>query len=554
MKKSLFSIIIVLLYCPFAFAEYVVINRLVYKTYLKDLTATVLNYQTSIDVPCDVIIPETITYKNDIYTVTGLSNPFEDTLSIYGNEGSYSNQRLFFSHTPSYKYDYPYEYGKARANIEHIYLPNTLKHIEAGAFAGMDRLRSLVIPSSVQTFSNLGIKIGLGNFLSGGGLFSPSTTYYRLDSIIILGAPSCTVLEQGDDNKIGDVLSIIYGVDGIPVKKEHIELSLQDSVGEYIYLKEMARIVAGIDAKTGKSELCPNIKLFSMPKAERILAEKLKVQDFCNKSNDTLIKLRDSLNAQLREHPYFDDSSLSFDSISSDTILTIKIKYEQQKNSLLKQFKDLVNGEMKSNLKKNDSVKYLSVYRQQHTEVAHTIDSIYGEYCCYTESQQNKFVMQVLDGLTIDSKSCRCFLYEQHYALFNSKSEFDSIYNIFLRDTQLHKYVNINDPFYVEILRREEAYDILNELYSTLLKKPKVKLQGMKTAKKGVPHIIAAHLNTLKKTYFYDRAVKYIFDINKPINTEYLKNGQYFTNQQVFFEAYISSEYKKTLKANKKSK
>ena len=194
MKKSLFSIIIVLLYCPFAFAEYVVINRLVYKTYLKDLTATVLNYQTSIDVPCDVIIPETITYKNDIYTVTGLSNPFEDTLSIYGNEGSYSNKSFFFR-TPSYQYDYPYEYEKARANIEHIYLPNTLKHIEAGAFAGMDRLRSLVIPSTVQTFSNLGIKYGFGNFLSGERLFaSPSTTYYRLDSIIILGTPSCTLL------------------------------------------------------------------------------------------------------------------------------------------------------------------------------------------------------------------------------------------------------------------------------------------------------------------------------------------------------------------------
>ena len=548
MKKSLFSIIIVLLYCPFAFAEYVVINRLVYKTYLKDLTATVLNYQTSIDVPCDVIIPETITYKNDIYTVTGLSNPFEDTLSIYGNEGSYSNKSFFFR-TPSYQYDYPYEYEKARANIEHIYLPNTLKHIEAGAFAGMDRLRSLVIPSTVQTFSNLGIKYGFGNFLSGERLFaSPSTTYYRLDSIIILGTPSCTLLEEE-----GNLIAAMYGYFG-QLKKVNIELSLQDSVGDYVYIQLMKRIVAGIDAKTGKSELCPNIKLFSMPKAERILAEKLKVQDFCNKSNDTLIKLRDSLNAQLREHPYFDDSSLSFDSISGDTILTIKIKYDQQKNSLLKQFKDLVNGEMKSNLKKNDPVKYLSVYRQQHPEVAHTIDSIYGEYCCYTESQQNKFVMQVLDGLTIDSKSCRCFLYEQHYALFNSKSEFDSIYNIFLRDTQLHKYVNINDPFYVEILRREEAYDILNELYSTLLKKPKVKLQGMKTAKKGVPHIIAAHLNTLKKTYFYDRAVKYIFDINKPINTEYLKNGQYFTNQQVFFEAYISSEYKKTLKANKRSK
>ena len=44
----------------------------------------------------------------------------------------------------------------------------------------------------------------------------------------------------------------------------------------------------------------------------------------------------------------------------------------------------------------------------------------------------------------------------------------------------------------------------------------------------------------------------FVIETNNGLNKEWSKNGKFFESKAEFYDAYISSDYKKILKANKK--
>ena len=58
-------------------------------------------------------------------------------------------------------------------------------------------------------------------------------------------------------------------------------------------------------------------------------------------------------------------------------------------------------------------------------------------------------------------------------------------------------------------------------------------------------------LNSLEKSYYYDKAVSYLIQTLPKVQKEYEKNGQYFSSEIEFFKAYSSDSYSKILKENK---
>ena len=63
---------------------------------------------------------------------------------------------------------------------------------------------------------------------------------------------------------------------------------------------------------------------------------------------------------------------------------------------------------------------------------------------------------------------------------------------------------------------------------------------------------VLAILNTLKRTYFYDRAATYLIETFPKVAKEYEKNGQHFKSKVEFFDAYTSDSYSSILKGKKK--
>lgn len=532
MKKVLLTVV---LFCcsQLLFAEYAIIDRIVYNLDFVSLTATVLNFHTSTINPGDVTIPETIEYKNDIYKVTRLSyyafdydaiSNYQMTSMFFGSDiASYGLSNSYKREEEEMKYHYNYK--EARANIVHLNLPNTLEEIKGGAFDGMIRLKTLIIPASVTTFTD----VNIGNLLNGNKLFYDNS-FPRLETITILGTPTC---ETG------------YNMDGT---KRNITIALQNENGEYTYLSEMAKIVAEVDLYTNKSKLCPNLKSFSMPEVSKKINELIELQQYCKNCNSELRKIVENYNEQLQNDPFYDGSQIQLTQIdfyADYTKITIDNELKGKKDQLSQQYNDLVNWLMKSKLRKNTPAKYITAYQNLHPEVRPLVDSIYKEYRCYLRAEQHQCVLQAIDGKVINMPSCRDSQYQKYSNLFANINEFNERYDAASRD----------DDFVSEISKRQEAKDKLlrYEVYIQQ-KASNTKLQGMSDWSKEECRIIMSYLKEFYNTYYYTDAVDILFKENLKIKQEYEKNGEFFSDREEFFQAYISSEYKSILKNKKKLK
>lgn len=522
--KKFFIIALLSLSSLSSFAEFAVIDRIVYLMDFEKLTATVLNFQTSTTMPCSVNIPETIWYKNDTYMVTGLAcysfdyDAFSDYqatamflgvgLASLGMNDAYERER----EERKYKYDY----AEARANIEHLFLPNTLTEIKAGAFDGMKRLKELVIPASVVTFTDLKI----GNVLCG----TNNSRYPRLERITILGTPSCATG---------------FYVDG----QKEVNVGMQNAKGEYTYKEEMAYVFAKIDPYSRQSDICPNLISFSMPNADKGIEDAINNKSLCEKYNKDLETLCNNYNAALKEHVFYDGTVLTCDPIKlSNRLKDMRQPFLSQQIRLKDEFEALVNGKMEAKLRQENKGKYIQCYRIAHPEQQRMIDSIYLECRCRHSWDIDNAVLCAIEGKSYSLASCREEKYKEYGTLFADRAEYDSIYDAAENDYDFRERIG-------------NRMNIKNRLVSfedNLKRNPKMKLQGIAASDKYQPFNFMSYYKLLKYSYCYSKAVQLVLSLNEQAKKEYSKNGHYFSSPEEFLEAYISAQYKAKLKERKK--
>ena len=533
MKKLIMATL--LLCCQFMYAEYAIIDKIVYSVHFNSLTATVVNFQTNTSTPCDVTIPETIRYKNDTYKVTGLSYyAFNYSAMSYYQEAS----MLFGAGLASaglnnaYKREqeeskYQYNYEEARANIEHLNLPNTLTYIVAGAFTGMKRLKTLVIPASVKTLND----VSAGYLLDGSKGRGSYQTYPRLESITILGTPTFTICSYHGGS---------FGYNPIYDSDKEINAYIQNANGDFIYVSKLAFVVANIDSRTNSSQMCPNLKSFSVPYMEKAIEE----AKLCKEYNSQLETICAEYNSRLKTNIYYDGSMLKFTPIQFGTqpeAMTDSLQSKKEK--LAREFSTLDKGQMERNLRANDINKYIQCYVVAHPEKKALIDSVRLEYRCYSNSDNE--ILDAIEGRPISTQSCREKQYLQYQNLFSDMNDFNSRYNLASSDS----------VFQSEISTRNEVIGSLRSFTEIIKNNPKENIQGMSAAKIGsFPYRINMYIKLFKESYYYENAQNVVFEYNQHINKEYNKNGQYFDNPNEFFEAYSSSEYKTILKDKKNVK
>ncbi len=243
MKKSLF--IVVLLLCSrIVFAEYAVINNIVYSFNVENLEAAVLNFQTT---ESSVTIPSHVTYRGEKYKVVAISRyDFDRTQNDSYNaaRNAWDEANTWFgagelrqaATNQAYKdaekkraaeAAFHYDYENARSGIVALNLPNTLIYIDKYAFDGMLRLKSLVIPASVKQLPPRGLHIFY-------------TRMSRLESITILGLPTYENLDEST-----------------------LTVNSTDKNGNLDY----------IDCLKRKFDIayCPNLKTFSVPEFDKML-------------------------------------------------------------------------------------------------------------------------------------------------------------------------------------------------------------------------------------------------------------------------------------------
>ncbi|MBR5956751.1 MAG: hypothetical protein IKZ99_00115 [Salinivirgaceae bacterium] len=99
--------------------------------------------------------------------------------------------------------------------------------------------------------------------------------------------------------------------------------------------------------------------------------------------------------------------------------------------------------------------------------------------------------------------------------------------------------------------------DLTYEIYLSLSKilegeGKSLRLCEAQNQTKGQEAIVIGKMTQLYGTKYYNRALKDIVRCCPKYASEYSKNGKYFTSESEFYQAYITPNYSKTLKAKKK--
>ena len=588
MKRYLFIVLLISSSLSM-FAEYALINKIVYSLSLGTLEAKVLNFQTN---SSEVTIPPYVTYRGDKYTVTGLSYYAFDTdaYSTYraadyisgGNEyyTEYETRKAMKKEEEEAPFQYDYKY--VREGIVQLNLPNTITLISDEAFNGMRRLKNLTLPSSIKYFvSEKGYETVLHNMT-------------RLERLVVLGVP---ILYEVREETVQIPTGNGFYKNERQTIIDTINMYSRNDKGEYIYKVKLG-LRLGVDH-------CPNIQSYEVPKFDSFIAKIEANKPLFDKYNQYLIELAQAakdknpnrfieirtpqiseetlsdtalitegyrqarkylharktyasgdylarkykmqLDSALQAHPFYDGSKIeirwgNIDEMETNPELINKRSAEVKKD-MEEQYLAKENGGMEKNVRLNKPKKYVEGYCSIHPEMKAIADSVAKDYRCEGEDKQYRCVIEIIESGKTDVTSCRENTWKRNQDLFDSREEYDERYNL----------AKSNQVFSYEIEgRRHASFELLHMQNYVAEHIKDIKLSNINKKPNETTTKVIKYLTEFRNSYFYDRAVKSLMQSYPKVAKEYEKNSQYFSSEIEFFDAYTSDSYSAILKDKKK--
>ncbi len=403
------------------------------------------------------------------------------------------------------KYCY-YDYDKIRSSIVELILPPTLKEIGFNAFEGMRRLKEIVIPSRVKMIKDC---------------FGRNA---RLEKITLEGLP-CIELYSWNGSKI--CLSELFN----PIKAV-------DSIENVLTIR------------------CPKLKkLEVLPLNEYIVYSKK--LDLMEKSYSKQLKDTVSLyKILLRQHPYYAEEDPSIqryvDESFNDVVINkpilmadnAKEKYKIQSNalssdynkkiSLCKQKYQALNRDMEKICKEKSPSQYVNLYCSYNPDFSARVEEMLKDYKC--EYTKQSLALALLNNQQLKRK-CQDSLWEEYSYLFKTKDEFLTLYD---ESSNIKADLNHRQTIYNKLKNTIQSYSL--------------SIRGAYDSTKDDWSIRAFRRD-------YDEMKKQSIPVSEEIirqdpkaQKEYEKNGVFFSSLDEFFAAYVTKDYNKILKENKKSK
>jgi len=255
--------------------------------------------------------------------------------------------------------------------------------------------------------------------------------------------------------------------------------------------------------------------------------------------NTALQKAYEECNSQLLDYPYnldkqglekiflaknyFGDKNLK--SITEEKIKSLK----QQQIELQKQCYD--------KLKSTNPEMFSKIYLNEHPEITDTLMYLLLECRC-EEYAKSQLVVFIADN-KIPTCSCRENYYSEQGYLFLSRKEFDEMYDV--GEKELLDNIDY---------RLQLKADIV-ELKAALGSMKSVKMKDGRVSKNDAVQNIAQKVQYHRDKYYYEEVVSMIFEYDENLVKEWEKNGRFFKSKEDFYEAYVSGNYKQTLKEKK---
>lgn len=152
--------------------------------------------------------------------------------------------------------------------------------------------------------------------------------------------------------------------------------------------------------------------------------------------------------------------------------------------------------------------------------------------------------------------------YRKNGNLFISESEFDNFYargkETYQTEAERKRvlnYLTVNSKNIESLdLQKEKKESVGSELGRGLLNistNSNVSAKDYSTENEIRKNILAIITESKAKPY-YSQILDLIIETNNVLNKEWTKNGQFFASKSAFYDAYLSEDYKRILKENKK--
>lgn len=172
MKRILLLISALMLYVAVSWSEEVEIDRIVYSLNDISKTASVITqtFESNFESITEIIIPETIEYNSEVYTVTSIDSEAFFNCPILANvvipqSVTYIGESAFMWFSGLLSVNIPYgiteigfETFYGCNNLKSITIPSSVRRIAVYAFEGCSSLTSISIPSSVEDVEEAAFK------------------------------------------------------------------------------------------------------------------------------------------------------------------------------------------------------------------------------------------------------------------------------------------------------------------------------------------------------------------------------------------------------------
>ena len=253
--------------------------------------------------------------------------------------------------------------------------------------------------------------------------------------------------------------------------------------------------------------------------------------------NQKLDIIFQNYNQQLLQNPYnttkkvlttFDKIEISIKANYDESLSDLRQrKFNEYKDDIEREFRSL-NNSYERELKSSNPTEYCKIYFSQNPEKRTEADKKYLECKCNYPKRED-YDFKFITG-NLYNCNCRATEFGKNGKLFASKEEFDSFYDkgedVYLLESEKRatlNYLNVNSQLLQSMNFQKDKNEILTTI-SESQNKP-----------------------------YYLQVLDFAIEINKGLNKEWTKNGQFFENKTQFYNAYLSEDYKKILKNNKKN-
>lgn len=283
---------------------------------------------------------------------------------------------------------------------------------------------------------------------------------------------------------------------------------------------------------------------------EEIRLDSLELASF----NIKLDSLFTNLNKDLLANPYNIDKKILTDyrKIENDlkpdydeSITQLRQwKFEQLKSQLQIDYAYL-NDNFERNLKTKNPSEYCIIYFDLNPAKKKEADLEHIECRCVFSNRLD-FDLKFIEG-KLSSCNCREKEFQKNGGLFSNKQDFDFFYDKgdeeYLKELEIRKLKKEEELAIADIRNNSSTIENLDfrDIY-------------LKSSSNEYAANYFKKIAQYKTKPYYLVVVETLIEVNKALNKEWQKNGQFFDSKTDFYESYTSGEYKQKLKERKKLK